>query len=297
MILNSSNLAILFRAFNAAFQRGFGGVSPMWSKVATLVPSTTGTEDYGWLGSMPGMREWIGDRLINNLKQHDYSIKNKSFELTVGVPRDNVEDDQYGVYSPMMESLGQSASEHPDELVFALLAAGFATTCFDGQYFFDTDHPVIGTDGVAASVSNMQAGAGNPWYLLDTRRPLKPLIFQQRKKPEFVRKDDPKDDNVFNKNELIYGVDDRKNVGFGFWQMAFGSKATLDTTNFDAAMAAMGAFKSDHGKPLGVMPNLLVVGPSNRSAAKTVVEAEHLASGASNTNWKAVDVLVVPWLA
>lgn len=297
MIINSGNLAILFNAFNAAFQRGFAGVAPMWNKIATEVPSTTGTEDYGWLGQIPGMREWLGDRQIHNLKQHDYSIKNKKFELTVGVPRDSVDDDQYGVYAPMMEMLGQSANEHPDQLIFALLAAGFSTGCYDGQYFFDTDHPVLQEDGSEASVSNMQAGTGVPWFLLDTRRPLKPLILQRRKHPDFVRKDDPKDDNVFNRGELVYGVDDRKNVGFGFWQMAFGSMISLDATNFDAAMAAMGAFKGDHGKPLGVMPNLLVVGSSNRAAAKLVVEAERLASGASNTNFKAVEVLVVPWLA
>lgn len=297
MIINSGNLATLFTGFKAAFQRGFSGVSPLWSMVATLVPSGTGSEDYGWLGQIPGMREWIGDRLIHNLKQHGYSIKNKKFELTVGVPEDKVKDDQYGVYAPMMEMMGQSAASHPDELVFALLAAGFTTACFDGQYFFDTDHPVVQADGTTASVSNMQAGAGTPWFLMDTRRPLKPLILQRREEARFVRKDKPEDDNVFMSGDLVYGVDDRKNVGFGFWQMAFGSKADLDAANFDAAMAAMGAFKGDHGKPLGVMPNLLVVGPSNRAKAKAVVEAERLAGGASNTNFKAVDVLVVPWLA
>lgn len=296
MEINSGNLAILFTAFNAAFQRGFAGVSPMWNKIATLVPSTTGTEDYGWLGQLPGMREWLGDRQIQNLAQHDYSIKNKKFELTVGVDKDKIDDDQYGVYSPMMEMLGQSASEHPDQLIFPLLAAGFATPCYDKQYFFDTDHPVIQADGSTASVSNMQAGTGNPWFLLDTTRPLKPLIMQRRKSPQFVRLDKPTDDNVFMRNELLYGVDDRKNAGFGFWQMAFGSQDVLSDTNFDAAMAAMGALKGDHGKPLGVRPNLLVVGYSNRAAARAIIEVERLASGASNPNWKAVDMLVVPWL-
>jgi phage major head subunit gpT-like protein len=297
MIINSANNAILFRAFNTAFQRGFTGVNPMWNKVATMVPSTTGTEDYGWIGSLPGMREWDGDRHIHNLKNHDYSIKNKKFELTVGVPLEKIEDDQYGVYAPMMEMLGQSANEHPDQLVFGLLADGFDTPCFDKQYFFDADHPVLQKDGTVASVSNMQAGAGDPWFLLDTRRPLKPLILQMRKMPNFVRKDRPEDDNVFMSGELVYGVDDRKNVGFGYWQMGFGSKAALDAANFDLAMGAMGAFKGDHGKPLGVMPNLLVVGPSNRAKAKAVIEAERLANGGSNTNYKAVEIMIAPWLA
>ena len=125
LIINSGNLGILFRAFNTAFQKGLGSAPTMWAQVATRVPSTTGTEDYGWLGDIPGMREWIGDRQINNLSQYDYSIKNKEFENTVGVPRPKIEDDQYGVYSPLMEMLGRSAPESRDILIFGLLAAGF----------------------------------------------------------------------------------------------------------------------------------------------------------------------------
>lgn len=297
MIINRSNLDHLTRGFKASFQRGFAGVTPLWGKVATLVPSSTASEDYGWLGKIPGMREWIGDRQINNLKQHDYNIKNKSFENTVGVDRDHIDDDQFGIYAPMMETLGQTAAEHPDILVFGLLAAGFATRCYDGQYFFDADHPVIGADGETASVSNLQAGSDAPWFLLDTRRPLKPLIYQERKKPNFVALNQDTDENVFMRKEYLYGVDSRCNVGFGFWQMAFGSKAALSAENFEAAYAAMGAFKGDHGSPLGVRPNLLVVGPGLSGAARQIVEAQLINGGDSNTNYKRVDLLEVPWLA
>ncbi|GAB6191148.1 Mu-like prophage major head subunit gpT family protein [Desulfocastanea catecholica] len=297
MIINSSNLAILFRAFNSAFQRGFDGVKPMWDKVATMVPSTTGTEDYGWLGAIPGMREWLGDRHINNLAMSNYSIRNRKFELTVGVPRDKVEDDQYGVFAPMMEMLGQSANEHPDELVFSLLASGFTTPCFDGQFFFDIDHPVIDAAGVTQSVVNVQAGALAPWFLLDTRRALKPLILQMRKRPQFVKKDRPEDDNVFTKDELVYGVDDRKNAGFGFWQMAFGSQLALTDVNFELAYDAMSAFTKNGGAPLGIKPNLLVVGSSNASAARKIVQAQLINGGESNINFNRVELLEVPWLA
>lgn len=296
MIINTAALSALYKAFNTAFQKGFAGVPPMWNKVATLVPSGTGTEDYGWLGKIPGMREWIGDRQIQNLALHSYSIKNKPFESTIGVKRDNIEDDQLGIYSPMFEMMGQNASEHPDKLIFALLAAGFATACYDGQYFFDTDHPVIQADGSSASVSNYQAGAGNPWFLLDTRRPLKPLIFQERKKPNFVAMDKETDANVFTRAEYLYGIDSRCNVGFGFWQMAFGSKSDLDNANFEAAYDAMGAFKADGGEPLGVKPSLLVVGASNASAGRKIVEAQLINGGDTNTNFKRVELLECPWL-
>lgn len=297
MIINSSNLASLFRGFKASFQAGFAEVTPLKDRVATTIPSGTGTEDYGWLGQIPGMREWLGDRQVNNLTQHDYSIKNRSFENTVGVDRDKINDDQYGIYSPLMKMLGQSAAEHPDILVFDLLAAGFSTPCYDGQYFFDTDHPVIQADGSTVSVSNMQPGAGNPWFLMDTRRPLKPLIYQQRQKPQFVSLVKPDDTNVFMRKEYLYGVDYRGNVGYGFWQMAFGSKATLDAANFEAAYDAMGAIRGDQGRPLGIKPDLLVVGPSNSSAARKIVEAQLVNGGESNINYNRVKLLEVPWLA
>jgi phage major head subunit gpT-like protein len=297
MIINSGNLAILFRGFNTSFQKGFTGVSATWPQIATLVPSTTETEDYGWLGDIPGMREWIGDRQIRNLSQSDYSIKNKDFEDTVGVPRPKIEDDKYGIYNTLMEMLGNAAAAHPDVLIFGLLSVAFATKCYDGQYFIDSDHPVKQADGTTSSVSNYQSGSGNSWFLLDTSRPLKPLIYQRRKPYNFVQLVKEDDENVFMKNKYLYGADGRGNVGFGFWQMAYGSKAALSTENYNAAYAAMMAFKGDNGLPLGVKPTLLVCGPSNRSAALDCVKAERLANGASNTNFGTTDVLVTSWLS
>jgi len=296
MIINRDNLAILFRAFKAAFQKAFDSAPSMWEKVATRVPSSTSIEDYGWLGQIPGMREWLGDRLINNLRNAGYTIRNRTFENTVGVDRDNIQDDQYGIYAPMFEMLGQTAKEHPDTLIFALLAAGNTTPCYDGQNFFSLTHPVINAAGATVNVPNMIAGANTPWYLLDTRRPLKPLIFQDRSAANFVALQDERDQNVFMRKEYLYGVDMRCNVGFGFWQMAVRSAAALDGPGFAAADLMLSSFTKDYGQPLGVQPNLLVCGPSNKAAAKAVVEAQFIAGGGSNINYKSVDLLVVPWL-
>jgi phage major head subunit gpT-like protein len=296
MIINKAGLSGLFVAIKTAFTKGLKDTTTYWQKVATLVPSTTKEEKYTWLGQFPRMREWLGDRQIKNLAAHDYSIKNKKFESSVAIPRDDLDDDSYGVFTPMYEEMGFSAATHPDELVFALLAQGFAKPCYDGQSFFDTDHPVGNEDTGESSVSNMQAGADFPWFLLDVNRPLKPIIFQRRRDYAIkaMTKDD--DENVFMRDEYRYGVDARVNAGFGLWQLAFGSKATLNADNFDAAIASMMALKSDEGRPLGVNPSLLVVGSSNRAKAKAVIEKENLANGESNTNYKAVEILVVPWL-
>ena len=292
MILNQANLKSLFLAYKAAFNTGFREATTWWQQVATPVPSTTKEEKYGWLGQFPRLREWVGDRQVKNIAAHDYSIRNKKFESTVAVPRDDIEDDTYGIYTPLMQEMGHAAATHPDELVFGLLAAGFNTVCYDGQYFFDTDHPV--GDG---TVSNVQTGTGNPWFLLDTRRPLRPLILQRRRDYAFRAMTNMDDERVFMADEFRYGIDGRLNVGYGFWQQAFGSQAVLDATNYAAAREAMMAFKSDEGRPLGIVPNLLVCGPSNESEAKQILQAEREASGATNIYRNTAELLVVPWLA
>ena len=228
MLINAANLDSLRVGFKTSFQNGLGQASTMHARVATPVPSSTKEQKYGWLGKIPNVREWIGPRAVQNLQQHDYSITEKPWELTIGVDRDDIETDTLGIYTPLFQEMGQSTGAKWDSLVFELLKAGFTTNCYDGQFYFDTDHPVQDETGTPVSVSNTGGGSGTPWFLLDVSRALKPIILQKRKDFEFVAKDKVTEDNVFNNREFVYGADARGNVGFGFWQFAYGSKQTLN---------------------------------------------------------------------
>lgn len=297
MLINRQNLDAMFRGFKLTFQQAFDGAPSDYAQIAMQVPSTTSQEVYPWLGQTTSFREWIGDRVVQNLATHDFSIKNKSWENTIGIPRDTIEDDTYGLYTPAVAQLGQDAKQHPDLLVWGLLKEGFARACYDGQYFFDTDHPVVKPGGGVASVSNFQGGTGTPWYLLDVTRVVKPIIYQVRKPYNFVARDREEDDNVFERKEYVYGVDARSNTGFGLWQLAYASRETLDAASFNDAYAAMQSTVGDNGRPLGIRPKLLVVPPSLRAQALEVVKAERNANGATNINRDVVDVLATPWLA
>lgn len=295
MIVNQQALRGIYTSFKVIFQKAFEQNETLWQRIATLVPSETGEENYKWLGKIPHMREWIGDRQIQNLSASDYTIKNKDFELTVSVPRSDIEDDRIGLYKPIVESIGQSAKQHPDELVFKLLPGGFVNKCYDGKAFFASDH-VVGDGKKAKSYSNKGSArlsraayraarkaimslvdengdslnlvpdllivapanedvakeilladeingttntdkgtaelmvatqlAGkneNSWYLLCTKRPIKPFIFQERKKVQFHQLTGETDEPVFMRAEYIYGADSRDNAGYGLWQMAYGS--------------------------------------------------------------------------
>ncbi|MBN9504925.1 MAG: Mu-like prophage major head subunit gpT family protein [Altererythrobacter sp.] len=297
MIINSANLGGVRTGFSTLYKGGVGQAQPQYQRIATVVPSSTREQKYGWLGKVPNVREWIGPRSVQNLQQHDYAIKEKKFELTVAVDRDDIETDNIGVYSPMFEEMGRSAGSFWDQLCWGLLKDGFSTACYDGQYFFDSDHPVLDASGAVQSVSNTGGGSGTPWFLLDASRALKPIILQKRRDFSFVAKDRVDDDNVFDNNEFVYGADARANVGFGFWQFAYGSKQTLDASNYASARAALAGLKGDYGRPLGLMPNLLIVAPALESAGRKILNSE-FASGGETNEWKGTaELLVVPWLA
>lgn len=297
MLINAANLNSLRVGFSGAFKNGLGMAPSQWNRVATEVRSSQTSQKYGWLGQMPNVREWIGPRAVQNLEQHDYSIEEKGFELTVAVKRRHVETDNLGIYAPMFTEMGRAAGAKKDQLVYALLKAGFTTDCYDEQNFFDTDHPVLDEDGNPTTIANTDGGSGTPWFLLDTSRALKPLILQIGKEFKFVSKDREQDDNVFDNAEYVYGADGYMNVGFGFWQMAWGSKQTLDAAHYATARAALSGMKGDYARPLGLMPNLLVVPPSLESAARKILNSEY-ASGGETNEWKGTaELLVVPWLA
>jgi phage major head subunit gpT-like protein len=292
LIITPDSVKSLFRGYKANYQEGFNSISePEWKRLATLVPSGTASETYGWLGQWPRLREWIGDRQLLDLTSYGYTIKNKPFESTVKVGRDEIEDDAFGLYAPMMNEMGRAAADHPTELIYALVQAGFNAPCYDGQYFFDTDHPM--GSGVTF---NMIAGANNPWFLLDLSRGLKPFIYQRRKPYAFVSLDKEDDQNVFMRKEFIYGVDGRGNAGYGLWQFAFGSKSVLDQANVNLARTTMMTYAGDQGRPIGVKPGVLLVGPSNLAAAEDVVKKQYLANGASNTLFNAFDIFQTPYL-
>lgn len=301
MIVNQSNLKTLFVVFKAAFAGGLGQASSQYTDIATVVPSTTGSEEYGWLGNFPSLREWVGERQVKNLTSHGYTLRNKSYEATVSVPRTAIEDDQYGVYTPAVTELGAAAGRHADELVFGLLKAGHVAQGYDGVPFFSASHPVINEKGKAVNQSNTDAGEGSEyWYVLDTSRALKPLIFQNRKSPSFVAKTAEDDDNVFYRNEYVYGVDARRNAGFGFWQLAQASNQLLNEANLIAAIVAMTSRKGDNDVPLGISPNKLVVPSTLEFAARQLVTADFVSDGAGGTKSNPLkgrlEVLVSSWL-
>jgi len=121
-----------------------------YERIATIVGSESDQENYPWLGAVPAMREFTDERMPLGLLEHDYSIRNKTWESSIAVERAAIEDDKLGQIRLRVMSLAREAKRHMDELVFGLLRNGFAAKCYDGQCFFDTDH----AEGESGTQSN-----------------------------------------------------------------------------------------------------------------------------------------------
>lgn len=68
---------------------------------------------------------------------------------------------------------------------------------------------------------------------------------------------------------------------------------TLDDSGaFDEAFQVHLQMRDENGEPLNCMPTHLIVGPTNRATARNLILAERNASGASNTNYKIVELIV-----
>lgn len=299
----SDVLKALDTQFRAEFTKGLDNIKPQYPEIAMTVPSNTAINTYGFMRAFPKMSEWSAKRTIKNMSAVGMTLENKKYEATVGVPREAIEDDQVGLFRNMMAQAGQSAGQLPDELLFKLLLAGERTLCYDGQNFFDTDHPFYqDVDGTNAGnpQSNLTTGsdsAAKSWYVLDTNNVIKPFIFQERTKPEFEGKFDPsRSDTVFMEDVYLWGVRYRCNAGFGFWQLAHKAKEMdLTADNVMQVIETMSTLKADGGAFINVRPNTLLVPPSLEKKALDICNAD-LINGTTNTLKGRLKVMVSPYV-
>lgn len=226
MKLTRENLDNLFAAVNVRLNKGLAKGWNDWTKFAMPVISTTSLEKYPMLLATGAMREWIGERIVNDSTGSMLTVRNRDFEKTEGVSRNDLEDDTFGYFAPLWEAIGVEAGN-----LWGRLATEALTNpgnWADGAAFFGNRK--IGK----ATINNAVSGA-------------------------------------------------------------------LTAGNYETARARMLAFTDADGKtPLGLTPNLLIVGPAQEAAAKRIFKTDLIVDGGStmsNIHRDEVEILVDPFLA
>lgn len=118
--------------------------------ISMLFTSDQDSEEYRWLGQTAPMREWIGGRHAKGFRENGITIANKHFEATREVLVREMRRDKTGQVMVRINEMAARANSHWASLLSTLVINGESTVCYDGQFFFDTDH----SEGDSGAQSN-----------------------------------------------------------------------------------------------------------------------------------------------
>ena len=100
--------------------------------LATEVPSTGAEEDYRWLQEMPIFLEWLGDLTVSDIANFAYTLRNQHFAAGVGIDKDELADDKWGMITPRLQGLAARAKLHRAKLIHSLILNATANLAYDG---------------------------------------------------------------------------------------------------------------------------------------------------------------------
>jgi phage major head subunit gpT-like protein len=132
-----SSRAIIGEFYNTLQQE----LGASWiAAVSNYFDSDQESETYKWLGMAPAMREWIGGRQAKGFRENGLTIVNKKFEATLEVLVDEIRRDKTGQVMVRVREMAERTNSHWAKLLSTLIVNAESSVCYDGQYFFDTDH-------------------------------------------------------------------------------------------------------------------------------------------------------------
>lgn len=149
---------LFVKGLRSEYQEAYDNYVAQNDGIAMQVESNGPSENYAWLGSVPRMRVFDGERKPVQVGMYKYAIENEEYEASMAIDLKDVEDDQTGKYALLAGQIGESSAMFPDELLYGtLLPGGFSSLAYDGQFFFDTDHSV-GQSGNQSNLITIKLG-------------------------------------------------------------------------------------------------------------------------------------------
>lgn len=116
--------------------------NPMISALSMPVDSTGAIEEHNFATQSPRFSEWTGSRTEEALGVDGWTLKNRNYEASVWIDRNDLEDDKLGLYTAQIRQLAQNGVLHKFDLIRDLLNANFVTESYDGVSFFNDSHPL-----------------------------------------------------------------------------------------------------------------------------------------------------------
>lgn len=280
------------------FYRAFEATKVDYGDLVTVSPSTGRTEEYFFLKNNLRMREWLGERVIQSLGAHEYTLTNRTWECTIGIDRDDIADNRLSRFILDFVQQGEACALHPQEMVFSLFSRGFEDLCHTKKPYFSDQHPHPTGTGTFSNILNKGGNAeqGQLWFLACCNRMLRPFMKQDREPLRFVTRTDATYDNVFKHRLFEFGADYRGAYGYTLPELCIAVKGDLTAENYDEALVRMKSFVAASGKRLGIKPTHLIHGAKLARKAKVLLASQKLENGADNPYYGEVRPLESPEL-
>lgn len=112
------------------------------SMVASTFDSDQPQEEYPWLGQNPKMREWLGPRTAQELRDDVITIVNKDYEAGIEIKLRDWQRDKTGQLRARVGELADGTVELSMELIGALILAN--GNAYDGAAFYSAAGHVVG---------------------------------------------------------------------------------------------------------------------------------------------------------
>lgn len=126
------------------------GASWVTGVAGPALDSDQDSENYPWVGMVPQLSEFRGQKKFSQLRTTPWIINNVEYQSGIAIPKKHILYDKTGQVMVRVNELSDRTLSHWIKLVSALIVAGESTDCYDGQYFFDTDH----SEGDSGTQSN-----------------------------------------------------------------------------------------------------------------------------------------------
>ena len=143
----------LEKGLKVKFLEYFATEGSLASQIAYVESSDSDQEKYDWLGHSPQMQEFIDERRPVPMSDTGYTIKNKTWESTIIVSRNDLQDGKTGALQRRIQQLASTASGHVNKLLIETLVAGIRYYGYDGVPLFSASHPARADEGTPSRIS------------------------------------------------------------------------------------------------------------------------------------------------
>jgi phage major head subunit gpT-like protein len=152
MLVTKAAIQALMVGYSGVYRSAYDDAPTYSDQFTTILPSSTASNTYGWMTRIPGLRKWVGSRVFKNMKTQAYTLVNETYESSVEMMVNDIEDDNLGVYGPMFSELGRGSSMWQDQVMKGVLQSN--PEGFDGQPLFSAAHDL--GDEAPADQSNVE---------------------------------------------------------------------------------------------------------------------------------------------